>query len=286
VRIATQSGRAVLLDDDRCIDVESASGSAFGNDIADLYGSWSAFTAWAAAVTSWDGARPVDHGAFGVVSPRPRQVFAIGLNYRKHAEEAGWEIPDVPMVFTKFPSAVVGPGAAIELTGPTVDWEVELVVVIGERAHRVARQDAWSHVAGVTVGQDLSDRSTQKRPRNSPQFSLGKSHPGFAPIGPVLVTPDEFADRDAIGLGCSVNGDVVQDGSTDDMVFQVADLIEYLSDMLPLLPGDLIFTGTPSGIGSTRTPPWFLKPGDTLTSWAEGIGRMSHTFVSGPGVRL
>lgn len=286
MRIATQSGRAVLLDGDRYLDVESASGSTFGSDIADLYENWSAFAAWSVSETSWDDARAVDQGAFGVVSPRPRQVFAIGLNYRKHAEEAGWEIPDVPMVFTKFPSSIVGPGAAVELTGPTVDWEVELVAVIGERAHRVAREDAWSHVAGLTVGQDLSDRSTQKRPRSSPQFSLGKSHPGFAPIGPVLVTPDEFADRDAIGLGCSLNGEVLQDGSTDDLVFRVADLIEYLSDMLPLLPGDLIFTGTPSGIGSIRTPPRFLQPGDTLTSWAEGIGSMTQTFVSGPGVRL
>lgn len=285
MRIASQSGRAVLVEGTECLDIAAASDGAFSADLQALYDDWSAFRSW--AETGPAGARrPMDPELLGPVSPRPRQSFCIGLNYRKHAEEAGWTVPDVPMVFTKFPSSITGPGAEIELTGPTVDWEVELVVVLGELAHRVIEGDAWSHVAGLTIGQDISDRTTQKRPASAPQHSLGKSHPGYSPIGPVLVSPDEFRDRDAIRLGCSLNGEEMQNGCTDDLVFSVAHLIAYLSDMLPLLPGDIIFTGTPSGIGSVRTPPRFLAPGDRLTSWIEGIGEMSHTFVPGPGVRM
>ncbi|MGV0680733.1 fumarylacetoacetate hydrolase family protein [Mycolicibacterium fortuitum] len=285
MRIAVQSGRAVLVDGDRCLDIETTSESEFSSDVYDIYKNWTDFSTWAKSASFVD-AKPLDHAALGAVSPNPRQVFGVGLNFRKHVEEAGWPMPEVPLVFTKFPSSVVGPGAVIELTGPSVDWEVELVVVIGEKAHRVSQADAWSHVAGLTIGQDLSDRDTQMRPKDNPQFSLGKSHPGFSPIGPVLVTPDELPDRDAIRMGCAINGVTEQNGCSDDMIFSVAFLIEYLSDMLPLLPGDLIFTGTPSGIGSTRTPPVFLQPTDIMTSWIEGIGEMTHTFTSGPGVRV
>jgi len=284
MRIANQAGRAVLVQANGCIDIAEASEGKFSNNLPDLYEDWSAFCAWAQNAPGVASA-PLDPARLGPVSPEPRQTFAIGLNYRKHAEEAGWDLPDVPMVFTKFPSAVTGPGAVIELTGPTVDWEIELVVVIGARAHRVTEQEAWSHVAGLTIGQDISDRTTQKRPKASPQFSLGKSHPGYAPIGGELVSPDEFENPNAIRLGCAINGVTEQDGSTDDLVFSVPRLIAYLSDMLPLLPGDLIFTGTPSGIGSTRKPPKFLQPGDKLTSWVEGVGEMTNTFASGPGVR-
>ncbi|MFE2943014.1 fumarylacetoacetate hydrolase family protein [Streptomyces sp. NPDC059255] len=285
MRIASQSGRAVLVEDGMCLDIAEASGHRFGAELGDLYTDWAAFRAWAADGPA--GLRsPLDPGRLGPVSPRPRQSFCIGLNYRKHAEEAGWAVPDVPMVFTKFPSSVTGAVAEIELTGASVDWEVELVVVIGERAHRVSEEDAWSHVAGLTIGQDISDRRTQKRPSGAPQHSLGKSHPGYSPIGPVLVSPDEFENPDRLRLGCSLNGEEMQNGCTDDLVFPVAHLIAYLSDMLPLLPGDIIFTGTPSGIGSARTPPRFLAPGDRLDSWIEGIGEMSNTFVSGPGVRM
>lgn len=285
MKIANQAGRAVLVQGERALDIAAASDGLFGPDIAELYETWSAFEDWAS--TDPEGpASAFDADLLGPVSPRPRQSFCIGLNYRKHAEEAGWPLPDVPMVFTKFPSSITGPGAAIELTGSTVDWEVELVVVIGKRAHRVAEEDAWSYVAGLTAGQDISDRTTQKRPQSSPQHSLGKSHPGYSPIGPVLVSPDEFPDPNALRLGCELNGEKMQDGNTDDLVFPVPHLIAYISDMLPMLPGDIIFTGTPSGIGSVRVPPRFIAPGDTLTTWIDGIGTMSNTFVAGPGVRM
>ncbi|MFD7003874.1 fumarylacetoacetate hydrolase family protein [Streptomyces mirabilis] len=149
----------------------------------------------------------------------------------------------------------------------------------GDRARRVSAADAWSHVAALTVGQDISDRDTQNRPETYPQFGLGKSHPGYSPIGPVLVTPDEFDDPDDIELGCLLNGQEVQKSSTSDLIFSVPQLIEYLSGILTLLPGDLIFTGTPSGVGTVMDPPRYLTSSDEITSWATGIGTMSHTFT-------
>ncbi|UNK47118.1 fumarylacetoacetate hydrolase family protein [Arthrobacter sulfonylureivorans] len=267
------------------IDIEIASEGRFSKDIMALYADWSEFRQWA-STTSFDGAGLIKWDSLEAVSPFPSQSFCIGLNYRSHAEEAGWQVPEVPVVFTKFPSSISGPGSAVELTGASVDWEVELVVVIGQRARRVSPEDAWSYVAGLTIGQDISDRDTQKRPRNAPQHSLGKSHPGYAPIGPVLVSPEEFSNPNSIRLGCSVNDVIKQDGCTDDLIFSIPELIAYLSEMLPLMPGDVIFTGTPSGIGSTRTPAQFLLPGDRVTSWVEGVGEMTNTFVSGPGVRV
>jgi 2,4-diketo-3-deoxy-L-fuconate hydrolase len=158
--------------------------------------------------------------------------------------------------------------------------EVELVVVIGRRARRVPGADAWSHVAGLTIGQDLSEREIQFRPSNVPQFTLGKSLPRFGPIGPALVTADAFEDPNDLELGCSINGEEKQRGRTSDFIFSIAELIEYLSAATVLYPGDVIMTGTPSGIGSSRTPPEFLRPGDVIESWVDGIGRMRHTVVA------
>jgi len=209
--------------------------------------------------------------------PFPRQVFAIGLNYAAHAAEAGVGIPTFPPTFTKFPTCLTGPDATVELPSAFVDWEVELVVVIGPPAYEVVLGDGWRHVAGVTVGQDLSERVVQTRPP-APQFSLGKSFPGFGPIGPWVITPDELADSDDLALGCSVNGEEVQKSRTSDLIFGVDGLVHHLSSITPLLPGDLIFTGTPSGVGGTRTPPRFLAPGDELVSTIEGIGTI-HTHL-------
>ena len=152
--------------------------------------------------------------------PSPRQVFAIGLNYAAHAAEAGLENPTFPPTFTKFPTCLTGPDATVELPSEFVDWEVELVVVIGRLAYEVAAGDGWRHVAGLTVGQDLSERIVQTRPP-APQFSLGKSFPGFGPIGPWVVTPDELDDPDDLALGCTVNGEEVQKSRTSDLIFGV-----------------------------------------------------------------
>jgi 2-keto-4-pentenoate hydratase/2-oxohepta-3-ene-1,7-dioic acid hydratase in catechol pathway len=277
VKLANVDGRAALVLGDQIADVATASAGRFGPDPMDLYAQWDDFRGFAATVTTATG--PLVEAVVGNPVPRPRQVFAIGLNYRSHAEESGLALPEVPAVFTKFPASLAGPFDDIAIVGDSVDWEVELVVVIGRAADRAERSDAWSHVAGVTVGQDISDRHLQFAAGG--QFSLGKSHRGYGPIGPWLVTPDELGNPDDLGLGCSVNGEKMQDARTTDLVFDIAQLIAELSAVLPLLPGDVIFTGTPAGVGIVRQPPRFLQPGDTLESWIEGIGSIRNHVVEG-----
>lgn len=277
MRLANLDGRAtIVVGDDAGIDVATASEGRFGPDLASVYASWAAFVA-AGLDGGATAATPIDLDRLGPPSPTPTQVFGIGINYRSHAEETGATVPSIPATFTKFPTCLTGPSGAIALPSDKVDWEVELVVVIGERASGVAASDGWDHVAGVTVGQDLSERVVQRKA--GAQFSLGKSYAGFGPTGPWLVTPDELASRDDLGLGCSLDGDVVQDGRTSDLVFDVPHLIAELSAVVTLLPGDLIFTGTPSGVGAARNPARFLAPGQTLETWIDGVGAMRHTFT-------
>lgn len=275
MRLANVGGRAVLLVGDGAVDVAVASGGRFGPDPMSLFDRWEELTAWAATVSGPTG--PLDAGALANPVPMPRQVFAIGLNYRSHAEESGLPLPTVPATFTKFPASLAGPFDDVEITGPAIDWEVELVAVIGARADRVEEEVAWSYVAGLAVGQDISDRHLQFAAGS--QFSLGKSRRGFGPIGPWLVTPDELAQPDALSLGCRVNGETVQEAGTDDLVFSVPRLVAELSAVLPLLPGDVIFTGTPAGVGAVRQPPRFLRPGDVLESWVDGIGTIRNRCV-------
>jgi len=283
MKIANSAGRAVLLGASGAIDVADASHGQFPAEPDHLLEQWPAFLAWARAA-ELGGGEAYDDKSFGAPSPRPRQVFGIGVNYRKHAEEVGWPIPEVPLVFTKFPSSVAGPFGQIELSGPRVDWEVEVVVVIGTGGRRIPAARAWDHVAGITAGQDFSDRDAQLLPKGNPQHSLGKSFPGYASIGPVLVTPDEYANVDDIALSCTLSGEQVQSSSTSDLIFPVAELIEYLSGIVILLPGDLIFTGTPSGVGLVMDPQRFLTAQDTVVTWVQGVGEMRHTFVNGPTV--
>jgi 2,4-didehydro-3-deoxy-L-rhamnonate hydrolase len=237
-----------------------------------LYDEWEAFTEFAAGGATATG--PLDEDSLGNPAPRPRQVFAIGLNYRSHAEESGMPVPAVPPTFTKFPASLAGPFDDIEIVGESVDWEVELVAVVGRRADQVAEADGWSHIAGLTVGQDISDRHLQFAA--GAQFSLGKSRRGYGPMGPWLVSPDEFADPDDLALGCSVDGETKQDSRTSDLIFSVPRLVAELSSVLPLMPGDVIFTGTPAGVGFVRQPPQTLQPGHVLETWVEGIGTMRN----------
>lgn len=215
--------------------------------------------------------------------PSPRQVFAIGLNYVDHAEESGMSLPAAPMVFTKFPSCIADPTATIPLSGAAVDWEVEIVAVIGRRAHRVAAADAWDVVAGLTLGQDISDRAVQLADQ-PPQFSMGKSFPNYGPIGPAVVSTDGFADRDDIGLWCEVDGERMQQGRSRDLLFSIPRLVAYLSSVCTLEPGDLVFTGTPSGVGMGRGV--FLAPGQVLRSGAEMIGELENRCVEGAGAAV
>ena len=277
MRIMNVDNRLHLLIDDRIVDVEAASGGRFNADVQSVYARWDDFRRWADSATPADGS-PLPSAGIGAPVPRPAQIFAIGLNYKDHAAESGLELPDSPMVFTKFPAAIAGPYDTIELPPGSVDFEIELVAVIGRRAHRVSEADGWDYVAGLTVGQDLSERDLQLQPPAPQQYNLAKSFTGFAPIGPWLVTPDELPDRDNIEVGCLLNGEQMQKAHSGELIFPIPTLVAYLSGILPLLPGDLIFTGTPSGIGWGRSPQRFLQPGDELLSYAEGIGSMHHRF--------
>ncbi|MGW9029417.1 fumarylacetoacetate hydrolase family protein [Streptomyces sp. NPDC055722] len=279
MRIGNLSGRLTVFTDAGAIDVEKVGGGRFSADPQSVYEQWDAFTAWAAEAVSAADAVPFAMEYLDAPAPRPRQVFGIGVNYQAHASEAKLETPEFPVVFTKFPTSITGPYSEVVLTGPRVDWEAELVVVIGKPARNVPAERAWDHVAGLTVGQDISDRTEQMK-NQMPQWSLGKSFPGYSPMGPWLVTPDEFADPDDLDLGCTVNGAEMQRSATSRMLFPVPALIAELSAKLPLLPGDVIFTGTPSGIGAARKPPVFLKAGDELVTTIEGIGEIKQRFRS------
>jgi 2-keto-4-pentenoate hydratase/2-oxohepta-3-ene-1,7-dioic acid hydratase in catechol pathway len=276
--LANLDHRLALVHDGAALDVERAAGGRFGSDPQAVYDRWDEFTAWAAEA-ELDAADVYDPRALGAPVPRPRQVFALGLNYAQHAREAGLELPPMPLTFTKFPSCIAGPDAVVEVATDQVDWEVELVAVIGRRAHRVAAAQAWDHVAGLTVGQDLSARDVQML-GSPPQFSLGKSFPGFGPTGPWLVTPDALADRDDLAISCAVNGDRVQSDRTSSMLFPIPEALARLSAICPLLPGDLVFTGTPAGVGNRMDPPRYLAPGDELVSTIEGIGSITTRFTA------
>ena len=212
--------------------------------------------------------------------PRPRQVFAIGLNYADHAAESGMQAPPAPLTFTKFQSAIAGPTADVPLSGEMVDWEVEIVVVIGRTCAYVPVEEAWDVVAGLTLGQDVSDRLVQMT-GTPPQFSLGKSFPAYAPIGPAVVSIDGLADPSDIALWCDVSGERMQDSRTSHLIFSIPTLVAYLSSVCTLEAGDLIFTGTPDGVGMARGR--FLVAGDVIASGAEGIGELRNACVTGKG---
>lgn len=282
MRVINLAGRLALAVDGGAIDVATASEGRFGPDVQPVYERWDAFEQWARAHLSSGSlaAQAYDETDLLAPVPRPPQVFAVGLNFRDHAEEAGLELPDSPMVFTKFPASVAGPFAAITLPSRSVDFEAELVAVIGREASHVSEADAWSHIAGLTCGQDLSDRELQLSGPPPAQYNLGKSFTGFAPIGPYLVTADELSDPDDVAIECSLSGELMQKSHTANLIFSIPAIVAHLSSILTLWPGDLVFTGTPSGIGWTREPRRTITEDDELVTSMAGIGSMRHTFVS------
>jgi 2,4-didehydro-3-deoxy-L-rhamnonate hydrolase len=278
MRFGNVGGRLQLVVGDGIVDVEAASGGRLPADPVAALEQRDALIEWAHSTDGGSGpATPLAGAVLLAPVPRPRQVFGVGLNYRLHVAEGAREVPEEPAVFTKFPSCIAGPTNDIPVGSDTVDWEVELVVAVGRAAHRVGVDRAWDHVAGLMVGQDISDRAVQMRP--PAQWSLAKSFTGFGPTGPVLVTVDEVPDRDDLELGCSVNGEEVQKARTSDLILPVPELVSRLSHIVTLWPGDLIFTGTPAGVGYARTPPRFLRPGDVVTSYIEGIGVLRNPCV-------
>ncbi len=212
----------------------------------------------------------------------PSAIFCIGLNYQKHAEEGGGSAPEYPVLFMKSPAAVQDPGMPIELPrtlrSDEVDYECELVVIIGRRCKNVKRAEALEYVAGYTCGNDVSARDWQVR-RSGRQWCRAKTFDTFAPMGPCMVTPDEIPNPNALAIRTIVNGEVLQDWNTSDMIFDVPTLIEFLSGSTTLLPGTAIFTGTPHGVGMARNPPRWLVPGDTVVIEIEGIGRLENPVI-------
>jgi 2,4-diketo-3-deoxy-L-fuconate hydrolase len=283
MRLANLAGRAVLLDSEGngAVDVHKLTGGEFGPAARDVLDRWEAFRAKVSGAPLGEAERiAYEIADLGAPVPEPRQVFAVGLNYADHAAEASLPAPDFPMIFTKFPSSLGGPAAPVSLPSAGVDYEAELVAVIGREACRVAEADAWSYVAGLTVGQDLSEREVQGR-GPAPQFSMGKSFAGFSPTGPAVVTLDEITDPDDLAIRGWIGDEVLQDSRTKELIFPVPRLVAYLSGICTLYPGDLIFTGTPAGVGMGRTPRRFLRPGETLMTEIEGLGRLAIPLEQG-----
>jgi len=273
-RLATIDGRSAFQFDDGFVDVARVAGDESLSSPMTAIARFTELHALADRAAS----QPRVQGTPGVCVPKPSKVFGIGLNYKSHAAESNMELPPAPLTFTKFPSCLAGPTADIELSGDTVDWEVEIVVVIGKGGRRIRKSDAWSHVAGLTLGQDISDRKVQTTGK-PPQFSLGKSFDGYGPIGPAVVSVDSFPNPDDIGLWCDVSGERMQEARTTSLIFDIPYLVEYLSSICTLESGDLIFTGTPDGVGMARGR--LLKAGDVIDSGAEVIGALRNVCVAG-----
>ncbi|WP_420821396.1 fumarylacetoacetate hydrolase family protein [Rubripirellula obstinata] len=215
--------------------------------------------------------------------PTPEKIICIGLNYRDHAIETGSEIPTLPVVFSKFNSALLGHGGSIELPdiSEKVDYEAELVVVIGKPARNVSADRAMDYVFGFTCGHDVSARDWQKG-RPGGQWLLGKTFDTFAPVGPCVVTKDEISDPGNLRVRMHLNDQTVQDSTTAQLIFDIPSLISHLSLFTTLKPGDLIYTGTPPGVGAAKTPPVFLKHDDHCVVEIDGIGKLSNVCVSQP----
>ena len=284
MRLANVNGRAVLVRDSGFVDLESASRGRIRSDPRTVLSSLAALREWLSGASPEDTEsltpeQLIDSGRLGPVVPDPTQVFAVGLNYRSHAAEMGLTPPSQPMIFTKFPSALAGPTDGFRVPSASTDWEAELVVVVGSRSRALRVDAALGAVAGLCVGQDLSERALQMSGTPA-QFSLGKSHAGFAPVGPWITTLDDVADPQDLRIECRVNAVLRQDSTTADMVFTIAEIVAYLSSVVELRPGDLIFTGSPPGVGQGHRPPIFLAPGDVLETSIAGLGRLRNVATA------
>jgi 2-keto-4-pentenoate hydratase/2-oxohepta-3-ene-1,7-dioic acid hydratase in catechol pathway len=275
-RLATMNDRAVLIAKDGIYDLERHSRGRFSADPMQAIARHGELHAVAAALPGAPDAA-LSSATLGVCIPRPQKVFGIGLNYRSHVEESGMEMPHTPLVFTKFPSCLAGPRSDVIIYGPTTDWEAELVVVIGTRARDIAAADAWKAIAGFTCGQDVSERMMQFAAK-PPHFDLAKSYDTYGPIGPAVVSLDQFSNPSDLAITCDINETRRQDARTSDLIFGIPELLAYISAVCTLEPGDLIFTGTPAGVGASNQT--FLKPGDTITTTIEGIGTMTNRCVA------
>lgn len=284
MRLANVAGRACLVTPTGGVDLFAASDGQFPATVDEAVAQIPQIDAWFdASKHDLDPTMSTDVllnelDRLGPPISRPPQVFAIGLNYADHAEETGLELPSQPMVFTKFASSLAGPGAQVPVLADTIDWEVELVAVVGAGGRDIAPADAWSHIAGFCVGQDISERRLQMASAPA-QFSLAKSLRNYSPIGPWITTLDELENPADLAISCRRGDEVLQASRTTSLIFDVPSLVEYLSGHVELLTGDLIFTGTPDGVGVGRRPRIFIQPGWEIRSEIEGLGHLHNRFV-------
>ena len=256
------------------VDIQSADASLPGTVLGVLEAE--AVEAVSRAVESGAGTRtPLEGTRLVSPIPRPPKIVCVGLNYLDHATEQNMPLPEHPLLFSKATSSVVGPYDDVVLPAESeqVDYEVELAVVIGKTATAVSEADAYDYVAGYTVANDVSARDIQFRQQ---QWHQGKSYDTFCPMGPWMVTKDEIPDPNALAVKLTLNGTVLQDSNTDNLIFNVPTLVSRISSAMTLLPGDVISTGTPAGVGVFRDPKILLKAGDYMETWVEGIGTLKN----------
>ncbi|MEP7202871.1 MAG: fumarylacetoacetate hydrolase family protein [Ilumatobacteraceae bacterium] len=286
MRFANLHGHAVLVmtdasGADRAIDIERATESRLGSDPAvyvDLANHPMLDDVAASIVT--DDWPLLDQAGLGAPVPRPPKGLGVGLNYRTHALESGRDLPTEPHLFGKTNNCVCGPfDDVIAPAGRSeIDYEAEVVIVFGRTCKGATEADAWSYLAGVTCGQDISDRGEQFRPPIK-QFTIAKSYDTFGPTGPFLVTPDGLDDRDALELTGVVGGETMQSANTNDLIFSIPALVVWLSRFMTFGPGDLVWTGTPGGVGEARTPQRFLLDGDVIETTVSGVGTMRNRVI-------
>jgi 2-keto-4-pentenoate hydratase/2-oxohepta-3-ene-1,7-dioic acid hydratase in catechol pathway len=285
VTVASEEGpRACGVYNGQYVDVNAADPEmpATVRGLLELGPEWQR-RAWAALPNGVVRHEPANVSLLAPVSDA-RKIICIGLNYRDHAAESGVPVPTEPVLFSKYPTALLGHGARIVLprVSQEVDYEAELVVVIGRKGRHIPRQRALEYVGGYAVGHDVSARDWQLN-KPGKQWMAGKTFDTFAPVGPELVTPDEVGDPHKLGIRLRLNGQTMQDSSTSQLVFGVDELIAYLSQVFTLEPGDLIFTGTPPGVGMARKPPVWLKPGDTVEVEIDKLGTLRNTVIADNG---
>jgi 2-keto-4-pentenoate hydratase/2-oxohepta-3-ene-1,7-dioic acid hydratase in catechol pathway len=283
--LTTYGPRVAALKDDQCYVDLHASDSALPASMRQLLEGGPAALQAASQALRRDKA--VEYEArevkFLPPVPDPHKIICLGLNYADHAKESGAAIPRDPVIFSKYASALIGHDDAIVLpsTSSEVDYEAELVVVIGKRGRHIPAERGLEYVAGYTIGHDVSARDWQLK-KDGKQWMVGKTFDTFAPTGPVLVTADELPDPHGLGVRLRLNGATMQESSTSQMIFKVGAVVNYLSQVFTLEPGDLIFTGTPAGVGFTRRPPVFLKPGDVVEVEIEKLGVLRNPVVKDP----
>src|SRR5271154_4625464 len=266
--------RAGVLVDGSVVDISSR----FRSVLSVIHGGDEALSVAQSLIS--DARTPLDTVKLLAPLPEPPRIFCVGLNYRDHAVESKMEIPKVPTVFMKLASALIGPGAAIEL--PSIssqpDYEAEFACVVGKGGSRIARDDWQEYVFGYTILNDVSARDVQLA---TSQWTLGKSFNTFAPLGPAVVTKDEIADPHALDVKLSIDGEVLQHSNTRELIFKLPDLIAYISSITPLQAGDIISTGTPAGVGLGRNPQRWLKAGETVTIEVSGLGTLVNPVTAG-----